>query len=174
MPLLESRMKTYFFAFLLCLGTGFAADAQQVLLSELILIRSGDLDKANQILLPRGWVFKGRQPHVVPATEENCLYDILVWDNQSVLSSTYITLNISRNCGNYINLQTIEMQTFYAIRAEIENYSMKLFNTEVTEDKDGSTWTTSIFVGAKYEVDMAVWTNPNKISNQYNVNVYLK
>ena len=159
---------------MLCLGTVRVADAQQVSLSELISIRSGDLDKANQILLPRGWVFRGRQPHVVPATEENCLYDVLTWDNQSILSSTYITVNIGKNCGNYVNLQTIEMQTFYAIRAEIEKYSMKLLNTEVTEDRDGSTWTTSIFTGAKYEVDMAIWTSPNKTSNQYNVNLYLK
>ncbi|WP_223648613.1 hypothetical protein [Hymenobacter psoromatis] len=167
-------MKDYLFALMLCLGTMHVADAQQVSLSELISIRSGDLDKANQILLPRGWVFKGRQPHVVPATEENCLYDVLTWDNQSILSSSYITVKIGKNCGNYVSLQTIEVQTFYAIRAEIEKYSMKLLNTEVTEDKDGSTWTISVFTGAKYEVDMAIWTSPNKASNQYNVNLYLK
>ena len=141
-------MKHFLLTFFSCLTVSYVVySQQQITLKELIVIRSGDLDKSNQILLPKGWVFKGRQPHVVSAEEERCSYDELMWDNQSVLSSAYVVVKISKTCSNYVGCQTAEVNTFYAMRTELDKYSMRLLKTEVTEDKNGATWTTSVFTG---------------------------
>lgn len=152
--------------------------AQSLSLDNLITIRGSDIDDINGILIPKGWLFTGNlRDRKEPLRE--CVVDELVWsygvdEHNNQAAHSFIVIERSYDCSNAVSYQTFDQNAYFKIRDTIKKYKMKAGNSVLDSDKEGNTYTTTTFVGNKYEVEMSVYVMKSGTKNSYTVRVFLK
>jgi hypothetical protein len=149
-----------------------SAKAQALSLDKLLVISNEGVSSANNILIAKGWIFKGEQNHVLSDAE--CNFPELQWafapsDYNPDKASGYVTLFKSDSCAIHVMYQTFEKADFDKIKATITKYGIKHSDTQVIKDLSGSrSGVRDTYEGKNYVVEQIVSSSTGENGNLIN------
>jgi hypothetical protein len=171
-------MKSVLLIIVFCIISAVKSSAQYVSLEDIIAIHNSSYDKINGLLLPKGWMFQAKR--LAHDSLGTCLPNEVVWafepNDYADRAHSYVVLAESDNCGKKVTYQTLDITNYNKIRASIIKYKMTLTRSDVGE-LDGKSYISSTFVGARYQLDLVVYTLKDASAgkgNSYNLFLVLR
>ena len=136
---------------------------------------------ANDLLIAKGWLFKGEQHHSL--SDVACNFPELQWafapsESDPDKASAYVTLFKTNDCVTYVMYQTFDKADYDGIRASIARYEMKHSDSKVVKDLSASrSGIRDTYEGANYVVEQIVSSSTEssgRLANEYYFTVHGK